>query len=98
VVDPARHASLIGQLARTGLPILLVKFVTHAFGELFVLALGLCVFGVDHEILEMPKPPAQILELLTLLEGASDLGADLGEGLWHVARRVGEKTNLPCLG
>ena len=34
--------------------LLLVELVAHALGELLEIALGLCIVGVDHEVLEMP--------------------------------------------
>ena len=62
-----------------GLPsLLLVQLVAHDLGELLELALGLGVVGLNHKILEVPEPPAQVLEALTLLEVAGDLCADLG--------------------
>ena len=57
--------------------LLLVELVAHAFGQLLEVALGLGVVAVDHEILEMPQPPAQVLESLALLQEAGDLGANL---------------------
>ena len=57
--------------------LLLVQLVAHAFRQLFELTLGLCVVCVDHEVLKVPEAPAKVLEPLTLLEEASNLGADL---------------------
>ena len=56
---------------------LLVELVTHAFRELAELALRFGIVGVDHEVLQVPEVPAQVLETLSLLEEAGDLGADL---------------------
>ena len=36
---------------------LLVEFVAHDLGELFELALGLCIVALDHDVLKMPEPP-----------------------------------------
>ena len=57
--------------------LLLVKLVSHVLRELAELAFGLGVVGVDHEILEVPEAPAEVLEPLALLEKAGDFGADL---------------------
>jgi hypothetical protein len=57
--------------------LLLVELVAHDFGELLELALALRVVGVDHEVLEVPEPPREILEPLALFEEAGDLSADL---------------------
>jgi hypothetical protein len=57
--------------------LLLVELVAHALGELLKVALWLCIVGVYHEVLEMPKPPTNILETLALLKIAGDLCADL---------------------
>ena len=59
---------------------LLVELVTHALRELAEFALRLCIVGVDHEVLEVPEAPAEVLEALALLEKAGDLCADLGGG------------------
>ena len=56
---------------------LLVELVTHALRELAELALRLGIVGVDHEVLEVPEAPAEVLEALALLEEAGDLCADL---------------------
>ena len=57
--------------------LLLVELVAHAFGQLLEVALGFGVVAVDHEVLEVPQPPAQVLESLALLQEAGDLGANL---------------------
>ena len=57
--------------------LLFVQLVAHAFRQLSEFAFGLCVVGVDHEVLEVPETPAEVLEPLALLEEASDFGADL---------------------
>ena len=56
---------------------LLVELVTHALRELAELALRLGIVGVDHEVLEVPEAPAEVLEALALLEEAGDLCANL---------------------
>ena len=67
-----------GERGRENAPaLLLVQLVAHAFRQLFELTLGLCVVCVDHEVLKVPEAPAKVLEPLTLLEEASNLGADL---------------------
>lgn len=57
--------------------LLLVQFVAHALGQFLELTFRLCVVGVDHEVLEMPESPAQVLEPLALFKVAGDLGANL---------------------
>jgi hypothetical protein len=56
---------------------LFVQLIAHVFRELLELPLRLGVVGIDHEILEVPEPPAQVLETLALFKEAGDLGADL---------------------
>ena len=46
---------------------LLVEFVAHDLGELFELALGLCIVALDHDVLKMPEPPGEVVEVLVLL-------------------------------
>lgn len=67
--------------------LLFVEFVSHAFREFLKVAFGFRVVGVDHKVLEVPKPPAQVLETLTLLQEASDLGADL-PNVWRRVRDI----------
>ena len=57
--------------------LLLVKLVAHTLGQLAELALRLSVVGVDHQVLQVPEAPAEVLESLALLEETGDLGADL---------------------
>lgn len=52
-----------------------VELVTHIPGEFLEFALGLCIVGFDHDVVEVPKPPAEVLKTLSLLEMGSDLGA-----------------------
>ena len=54
---------------------LLVEFVAHDLGELFELALGLCIVALDHDVLKMPESPGEVLEVLALVQMASDLRA-----------------------
>lgn len=56
---------------------LFVEFVAHMLGELLELSLRTGVVGIDHKVLKVPQPPAEILEPLALLEEVSDLCADL---------------------
>ena len=81
--------------------LLLVKLVAHTLGQLAELALRLGVVGVDHQVLQVPEAPAEVLEPLTLLEEASNLGADLVRGETREAGRK-ERTRmaiyLPSLG
>ena len=56
---------------------LLVELVAHMLGESLELSLGAGVVGINHKVLEVPKPPAKVFEPLSLLEEASDLGTDL---------------------
>lgn len=62
---------------RDGPALFFVEFVAHDLGELFELALGLCIISVNDEGLEVPEAPAQVLETLALLEIAGHFGADL---------------------
>ena len=66
---------------------LLVQLVAHDFGELLELALGLGVVRFDHDVLEVPEAPAEVLEPLALLEVASDLCADLSTHTCGCQRR-----------
>lgn len=54
-----------------------VELVTHVTREFLELALGLCIVAFDHDVVEMPKPPTEVLETLALLEMSGDLCADL---------------------
>ena len=79
---------------------LLVQLVSHVLRQLAELAFRLCVVGVDHEVLEVPQPPAQVLESLALFQEACDLGTNLGKIFTGLGgeKREGEKTRyLPCL-
>jgi len=58
-------------------PFLFVELITHMLGEPFELSLGTGVVGINHKILEVPQPPAEVLEPLSLLEEAGDLCTDL---------------------
>ena len=51
----ARLGTRVGQRAARDAPsFLLVQLVAHALAELLEFTLGLCIVGIDHEILEMP--------------------------------------------
>jgi hypothetical protein len=57
--------------------LLFIKLVTHVLGEFLELAFRLCIVGVDHEILQVPETPREILETLALLEVGRYLSAYL---------------------
>jgi len=57
--------------------LLLVELIAHIFGEFLELPLGLGIVGVDHEVLEVPETPREVLETLALLEVGRYLGAYL---------------------
>jgi hypothetical protein len=76
------------------LSLLPIELVAHCAGEFLELALGLCVIAFDHDVVEMPEPPTEILETLSLLEMSSDLCANLpgfGQGLAVVHVMKGDK-------
>jgi len=58
-------------------PFLFVELVSHMLGESLELSLGAGVVGINHKVLEVPQPPAKVLEPLTLLKEAGNLGTDL---------------------
>ena len=77
-------------------PLLFIKLVSHAFRELFELALRLGAVCIDHEVLKMPESPTQILKALTLFKISCDLGTNLiGVRDYGTSKT---KANLPCLG
>lgn len=57
--------------------LLLVELIAHALRQLLEVALGLGVVGVNHEVLEVPQSPTQVLESLALFQEAGDLCTDL---------------------
>ena len=57
--------------------LLFVQLIAHVLGELLELTFGLCIVGIDHKILKVPKTPGEILEALALLEVGRYLGAYL---------------------
>lgn len=57
------------------LSLLSVELVTHIPREFFELPLGLCIVGFDHDVVEVPEPPAEVFKTLTLFEVGSDLCA-----------------------
>lgn len=72
--------------------LLLIELVAHASGELPEIALGLCIVWVEHEVLEMPEPPAKVLKALALLKKTGNLCADFpgfgqGFGVIEIAER-----------
>lgn len=52
--------------------LLLVELVAHGLGEFLELAFGLGIVTLDHDVLEVPKPPGEVLKTLALLEVARD--------------------------
>lgn len=50
--------------------LLLVELVAHGLGELLELALGLGIVALDHDVLEVPEPPGEVLKALALFEVA----------------------------
>jgi hypothetical protein len=66
------------------LSLLPVELVAHVTREFLEFALGLGVIAFDHNVVEVPEPPAEVLEPLTLLEVSGHFGANLpglGQGL-----------------
>lgn len=52
--------------------LLLVELVAHGLRELLELALGLGIVALNHDVLEVPKPPREVLKALALLKVARD--------------------------
>lgn len=50
--------------------LLLVELVAHGLGEFLELAFGLGIVALNHDILEVPEPPGEILKALALLKVA----------------------------
>jgi len=73
---------------------LFVEFVPHMLGEFLELSLGAGIVGINHKVLEVPQPPAEILEPLSLLKEAGDLGTDLKRKCWWAAENGGNRKRV----
>lgn len=66
-----------GRRDENELSLLPVELVAHVTGEFLELAFRLRVVAFDHDVVEVPEPPTEVLETLALLEMSGDLCADL---------------------